>query len=155
MQTTFINFFLSEWPTLLTKIWEQFYLVSIATTLAILIGLPLGILTRRFVKAKTFILGTASALWTIPSLALLALFIPILGIGIKPAIIVLLIYGILPILRNTVAGLENVSPESIEAARGLGLTNGQRLWIVEIPLALPVIMAGIRTSVSMSMGVIH
>ncbi|VVC75597.1 Choline-binding protein [Aquicella siphonis] len=153
MTDSFMQFVASEWPVLLTKLWEQLYLVCIATSLAVMIGLPLGIIVRRLHKMKILVLGLASAVWTVPSLALLALFIPVLGIGVKPAILVLSIYGVLPVLRNTVAGLENVSPDSIEAARGLGFTRWQRLTMVELPLACPVIIAGIRTSVSISIGV--
>lgn len=150
---TFIHFLNGEWPLLLTKIWEQLYLVSIATLLAIMVGLPLGMIIYRMRSLKLLVLGVVSALWTLPSLALLALFIPVFGIGAKSAIIVLSIYGVLPVLRNTVTGLENVSPDNIEAARGLGFTSWQRLTMVELPLASPVIIAGIRTSVSISVGV--
>ncbi len=144
---------MNEWPILLTKLWEQFYLVGLSLFFAMLIGLPLGIIIRNFKSGKSIILGIASALWTIPSLALLAFFIPLVGIGVKPAIIVLSLYAILPILRNTVTGLDNVSSSSIEAARGLGFTKMQRLWMVELPLAFPVILAGIRTSVTMSIAI--
>src|SRR5579862_2468779 len=134
---------MNEWPILLTKLWEQFYLVSLSLLIAILIGLPLGIIIKDMKRVKALILGLASALWTIPSLALLAFFIPILGIGAKPAIIVLSIYAILPILRNTLAGVENIPSDIIEAAYGLGFTKIQRLWMIELQLALPVILAGV------------
>jgi len=144
---------MNDLPVFLTKLWEQFYLVSLSLSVALVIGLPLGIIIRHFKSAKSILLSIASALWTIPSLALLAFFIPFFGIGVKPAIIVISLYAILPILRNTVTGLDNVSRDNIEAARGLGFTRMQRLWIVELPLAFPVILAGIRTSITITIGI--
>ncbi len=147
------NFLSANAPQLKIKLIEQSYLVALSTGLALLIGIPLGILLTRTPRVKNFVMSLISALWTVPSLALLAFFIPFLGIGIKPAIITLAIYALLPILRNTVTGLEGVPDASIEAAYGLGFTNWQRLWMVELPLALPVMIAGIRTAVSIGVGV--
>src|SRR5262245_20951416 len=119
------NFIIANLPLLETKILEQLFLVILALGLAIVVGLPLGILLCHLPKIKGAMLNLISALWTIPSLALLAFFIPFLGIGIKPAIITIAIYALLPIVRNTVTGLEGVSADNIEAANGLGFTNWQ------------------------------
>lgn len=126
------------------KLLEQIYLVAISVSIAILIGIPLGILAIKYRRLRTVTLGFASILQTIPSLALLAFLLPFFGIGAKPAIIALAIYALLPIVQNTVTGIESVPDAAIQAARGLGFTSWQRLRIVEIPLALPTIVAGIR-----------
>lgn len=148
-----INFISSNLSLLGTKIIEQLYLVLLSLSLALIIGLPLGIILVWMPKLKNSVLNIISALWTIPSLALLALFIPFLGIGFKPAIITLAIYAFLPIVRNTIIGLENVPRENIEAADGLGFTKRQRMFLVEFPLALPVIIGGIRIASIVVVGV--
>ncbi|MEM1244236.1 MAG: glycine betaine ABC transporter substrate-binding protein [Pseudomonadota bacterium] len=153
MQTSLLSYLMQQAPLLGMKTIEQIYLVLVSVVIALIIGIPLGIFTARYKSIKTFILRTVSTLWTIPSLALLAFFIPFFGIGFKPAIITLAIYALLPILRNTVAGIENIPAENVEIARGMGFTNWQRLWMVEVPLAMPVIMSGIRTAVSITVGV--
>ena len=150
---TVFEFIQSKQSVLFTKVIEQIDLVFWAVCIALIIGVPLGIVVYRRAKLKNITLQFASIMWTIPSLALFAFFIPFFGIGITPAIIVLSIYAILPILRNTVTGLDGVPEASVEAARGLGFTRIQRLMMVELPLAMPVIVAGIRTAVSISVGV--
>ncbi|HZK24986.1 MAG TPA: ABC transporter permease [Oscillospiraceae bacterium] len=123
------------------------YLVLIPVSLAILVAVPLGILATRYKWIEKIALGVTSMLQTIPSLALLALMIVMgLGIGYKPAITALFLYSLLPILRNTFIGIRNVDPALKEAATGMGMTNMQRLRMVELPLAFSVIMAGIRTA---------
>lgn len=138
---------------LIIKIWQQLYLVVIATSSAIVIGVTLGIIVSRVPKLKTIVLGIANVLQTIPSLALLGFLLPVFGIGVKPAIIALTLYALLPIVRNTVIGLANVPASSLEAARALGFTNMQRLRLVELPLAASMIMGGIRTATVISVGI--
>jgi osmoprotectant transport system permease protein len=101
------------------------------------------------------VLGLAGVIQTVPSLALLAFMIPIpgLGLGARSAVVALLLYALLPIVRNTFTGIREVDPALLEAARGMGLTSGQVLWRVEMPLAVRTIMAGIRTSTVISIGV--
>ncbi|WP_460504029.1 urease subunit gamma, partial [Hymenobacter agri] len=99
------------------------------------------------------LLGLADVLQTVPSIALLGFLIPLMGIGPKPAIFALFLYSLLPIIRNTFEGVRGVPPAVVEAARGLGLTDGQVLRTVELPLALPVLMAGIRTATVINVGV--
>ena len=135
------------------KILQQIFLVGISTGTAIVIGVCSGILVSRVQKLKNIILGIANVLQTIPSLALLGFLLPIFGIGVKPAICALTLYALLPIVRNTIVGLENVPDSSLEAARALGFTNWQKLYVVELPLAAPIIMAGIRTAAVISVGI--
>ncbi len=134
------------------KLFQQMFLVAVSVGFAILIGIPLGILVTRQPRLKKIVLGSAGILQIIPALALLAFLIPFFGIGVKPAIIALFLYALLPIISNTVTGLETVPKASIEAANGLGFTKLQRMWIVELPLALPTIITGIRIATTISVG---
>lgn len=131
-------------------------LVLISTTFCIAIGLPLGILATRPSFREEFAPlanALANAGQTIPSLAIVALALPLLGLGMIPAIVAMVVHGILPILRNTVAALESVNPAQLDAGRGMGMTGGQLLLLVEMPHAFPVILAGIRTSAVLNVGV--
>lgn len=129
-------------------------LTVVALAIGIGISLPLAILAARVRALQTPLLGLASVLQTVPSLALLALMVPLLGqIGFVPALIALVLYSLLPILRNTVTGIVGVSPALIEAARGVGMTPGQMLRRVQLPLAAPIIVAGIRTATVLTVGV--
>ncbi|KAA9327570.1 ABC transporter permease subunit [Hymenobacter busanensis] len=128
-------------------------LTAAALLLAVLLGVPLGLWLTRRPRWAPAVLGFAGVLQTVPSIALLGFLIPLLGIGATPAIVALLLYSLLPIIRNTVAGIQGVNPAVVEAARGLGLTNGQILRRVELPLALPVLFAGIRTATVIGVGV--
>lgn len=123
--------------------------ISIAL-LAVLIGtavaVPSGILLTRNKKTASIVLGISGVVQTIPSLVLFGLALPVFGLGFKPALIVLSLYSILPILRNTYIGINEVDGKYIEAARGMGMSGLQRLYMVELPIALPVIIAGIRIS---------
>lgn len=136
-----------------TKLLQQIFLVGISTSIAIIIGIPLGIYVSRHSRARGFIVGFANILQTIPSLALLAFLLPFMGIGAKPAICALMLYALLPIIRNTLTGISEVPQQSLAAANGLGFTAGQRLMLVELPLAAPMIIAGIRTAVVINVGV--
>lgn len=133
-------------------------LVSLAIVVALLIGIPLGIyLTTNQYLADT-VLQIASITLTIPSIALFGVMIPIFsiinqGIGFVPAFVALVLYSQLPIIRNTYTGIKNVNPEMRDAAIGMGMKTHQRLLRVEIPNALPVIMAGVRTAVVMNIGI--
>ncbi|PWS29457.1 ABC transporter permease [Pedobacter yonginense] len=128
-------------------------LTFISLLFAIIIGLPLGILIARKRKLSSSILGLAGILQTIPSIALLGFMIPVLGIGAKPAIVALLIYALLPIIRNTYTGIIGIDRHIIESARALGMSKMQILFKVELPLAMPVILAGIRTATVINVGV--
>ncbi|MGM9902702.1 glycine betaine/carnitine/choline ABC transporter permease [Enterococcus sp. 10A9_DIV0425] len=129
---------------ILAKSLEHLYISAIALVLGITIAVPLGILLTRFPKIAAMIIGLTSALQTVPSLALLALMIPLFGVGKTPAIIALFIYSLLPILRNTYIGMKNVDWNYRDVAKGMGMTNLQSIFLVEFPIAMPTIMAGIR-----------
>jgi osmoprotectant transport system permease protein len=135
------------------KILEQLYLVSLSMLTAVVIGLLLGVLLKNSQKWQIIVLGAINVIQTIPSLALLALLLPILGIGFKPAFIVLTLYAILPIVRNTLVGLSEVSHKYIEVAQDLGASYWQCLLKIELPLALPMIISGIRIAIAMTVGI--
>ena len=135
---------------------EHSALVAAAMLIAVALGIPLGILVTRQQVLRRWVLGTANIFQTVPSLALFGFLIsvPLLGgIGGRTAIVALVLYALLPIIRNTYVGISGVDPAVVEAARGMGMTDRQLLWQVEIPLALGVILAGIRIATVMSVGV--
>ena len=132
---------------------DHILLVLIAMFFAILIAMPLGILLTNFRRYAEPVIGVTAVAQTIPSLALLGFLLPVVGIGKTNAVIALTIYALLPILRNTYTGILEVNPSTIEAGRGMGMTRWQILYMVELPLALPIIMAGIRTATVLTIGV--
>ncbi|MGI5901558.1 MAG: ABC transporter permease [Desulfitobacteriia bacterium] len=141
-----------RWMDLIEALFQHIQLVAFSMLIAILIGIPLGILITRVRFLEGVVLGGAGILQTIPSLALLGFMIPIFGIGVKTAIAALFLYSLLPIIRNTFTGIKDVDRSTIEAARGMGMTNRQILLKVELPLSLSVIMAGIRTATVINVG---
>lgn len=132
---------------------EHMYLSFVAVAVGIAIALPLGILITRYRRYAESIIGVTAVFQTIPSLALFGFLVPILGIGSPTALIALIIYALLPILRNTYAGIAGVDGSTIEAGRGMGMTRTQILRQIELPLALPFIMAGIRTATVLTVGI--
>ncbi len=135
---------------------EHLALVGISMALATLIGIPLGIAVTRHVPLKRWVMGAASVIQTVPSLAMFGFLIPVPfigGIGGRSAIVALTLYALLPILRNTYTGIMNVDRAVVEVARGMGMTDRQILWQVEIPLSLEVILAGVRVATVISIGV--
>ncbi|MFP3839665.1 ABC transporter permease [Bacillus safensis] len=131
---------------LLTKMWEHLYISLIAVVLGIIVAVPLGVVLTRMKRGAGFIIGIVNIFQTLPSLAILAFFIPILGVGKIPAIVALFFYSVLPILRNTYAGVQGVNKNLLESGKGIGMTTWEQIRLVELPLAVPVIMAGVRTS---------
>ncbi len=150
---SFIDVFINRREDILKATIEHMELSIVAVLLAIIISVPIGILLTRYQKLASPIIGVASIFQTIPSLALLGFMIPLLGIGWTPAIVALTIYGLLPILRNTYTGILNVDKAMKEAGVGMGMTSLQVLIKVELPLALSVIMAGVRTATVLIIGV--
>jgi len=149
----FIELLISRWDEVLFAIQEHLVLVSVPVALAALVTVPLGILAARYRWIEIPVMGIANVLQTIPSLALLALMIPLgVGIGQKPALIALFLYALLPILRNTYLGIRSVDDSIKEAATGMGMTYFQRLYMVELPIALSVIVGGIRTAAIIIIG---
>ena len=137
---------------LLSDTAHHLFLVSLPLLLDICLGVPLGVLASRHPRLGGWIVGVCGVLQTIPSLALLIFMVPLLGIGYKPALVALFIYGLLPILRNTCTGLRDISPPLIESALALGLPARTRLWKIELPLASRAILAGIKTSAVINVG---
>jgi osmoprotectant transport system permease protein len=134
---------------------EHLWLVAISTGLAVLVGIPLGILITRRPWLNKPILGSANIIQTIPSLALFGFLLPAPWIGARAdrlAILALMLYALLPLIRNTYAGIKGVDPAVVEAGRGMGLTDRQLLFQVELPLALGVIIAGVRVATVISVG---
>ncbi|BAT53537.1 binding-protein-dependent transport systems inner membrane component [Nostoc sp. NIES-3756] len=151
------DFFLIKYaPEILQHTLEHLFLVGVAIAIAIIIGIPLGILITRQKQLRQPILGIANILQTIPSLALFGLLIPVPiigGIGVVPAIVALTLYSLLPIIRNTYTGITGVDPAIREAGWGMGMTDRQLLLQVEIPLAIGVILAGVRVATVISIGI--
>lgn len=149
---TFLNYILSNSSEIIDLLIEHIKLTSLSVLIAILIGIPIGILICYIKKLERPILAFANILQAIPSMALLGFTIPFLGIGTIPAILMVVLYSLLPIIKNTYTGIANINPQMIEAATGIGLTKWQILTKVQIPLALPVIMSGIRISAVSAVG---
>jgi len=141
-----------------TELWlrtgQHIMLTGVSTLIAIAIGIPLGVFAAKRGWAERPLLAGVGILQTVPSLAMLALLLAVLQqIGALPAIIALTLYALLPIVRNTVTGLRGIAPEIMEAARGVGMTGAQQLRLVELPLALPVLVAGVRTAAVVGVGI--
>ena len=152
-QDTFFEFIIREKDKLAEQLLTHIALSLAALFLTVAIGIPLGILITRKKKISGFVLGITGILQTVPSIALLGFMIPLLGIGVKPAIITLILYALLPVVRNTFTGINEVSDTIKEAARGMGMTDRQLLVKVELPLAIPVIFAGVRTAAVITVGI--
>ena len=152
-QQTLWEFMQQQADKLGVQTMQHIGLTFISLFIAVLIGLPLGIYITRKKQLSGIVLGIAGVLQTIPSIALLGFMIPVLGIGAKPAIVALLLYALLPIIRNTYTGITGVDASVKEAAIAMGMSKWQVLLKVEIPLAMPVILAGIRTATVINVGV--
>ncbi len=140
------EFIASQGSEVIRLLWEHIYMSLISLGLGVIVAVPLGIFLSQVPKVANVVISIVSVLQTIPTLALLALMIPFLGVGKVPAIVALFIYSLLPILRNTYLGMSNVNPDLLDAAKGMGLKRMQIIRQVQLPLAVPVIMAGIRLS---------
>ncbi len=152
----FAEFLKENWAELLVLTREHLALVFVSTALAVCVGVPLGILLTRRRRLQTPVLGIANILQTVPSLALFGLLIPLPfvgGIGARTAVIALTLYSFLPVIRNTVTGITSVDAKTKEAAVAMGMTDWQTLKMVELPLAAPVILTGIRVAVVIAVGV--
>jgi len=151
-----VNFLLTHKREVAMLTGEHLWLVGIAMSLAVAAGVPLGILLTRKPKLKTLILGSTNIVQTIPSLALFGLLLPLPWLGARAdrlAIFALALYALLPVVRNTYVGITGISESVHEAAVAMGLTSRQLLWHVELPLASPVILAGIRVATVITIGV--
>src|SRR5690349_14916684 len=153
-----LKFIMNNLPAIGQRTIEHVSIVGVAVSLAILTGVPIGIAITQNKRAADIVLYIAAMIMTIPSIALFGVMIPVLaligqGIGYLPAVIAVLLYSQLPIIRNTYTAISNVDPALREAARGMGMSSLQRLRQVEIPLAIPVIMAGVRIAVVINIGI--
>ncbi|GIP17608.1 choline ABC transporter permease [Paenibacillus montaniterrae] len=144
--SSFFSFLQERYPDILTATREHLTIAAISVLLSTLVAVPTGMYLAKN-KAKwlhSTVFSIANLFQTIPSLALLALLIPLLGIGLKPAIFALFLYALLPILRNTLAGFQSVDQSVIDAAKGMGYSATQRLFHIQLPLAFPYMMSGLR-----------
>ena len=153
-----LAFILHNLPAIGQRTLEHVSIVGVAVSLAVLTGVPIGIAITQNKRAAEIVLYIAAMIMTIPSIALFGVMIPLLslvgqGIGYVPAVIAVLLYSQLPIIRNTYTAISNVDPALREAARGMGMGSLQRLRQVELPLAVPVIMAGVRIAVVINIGI--
>ncbi|MGW0480681.1 ABC transporter permease [Nonomuraea sp. NPDC003214] len=128
-------------------------MVAQCVLVAAVIGVAVGVVTYRRPRGAALATGTAGVLFTVPSLAMLGLLIPVLGLGVAPSVTAIVLYALLPIIRNTVVGLRGVDPMLVDAARGIGMSRLRALTRVELPLAWPVILTGIRVSTQLAMGI--
>ena len=138
--------------------WEHIWLVGLSLVIAMLTGVPMGVIITKNKELAQKVIGGANVIMTIPSIALFGLMLPILavvghGLGKVPAVIALVLYSLLPIIRNTYIAIKNVDPAIVDAGRGMGMTKWQLLREVEIPLAIPVILAGLKTAAVMNIGI--
>jgi osmoprotectant transport system permease protein len=150
-----LYFFWQNHEQILELTAEHLWLVGVSTLLAVLVGIPLGIVSAHWPVWNKPVLGTASIIQTIPSLALFGFLLPVPWLGDRAdrlAILALTLYALLPVIRNTYTGIRGVDPAVVEAGRGMGLTDGQLLFQVELPLALSVILSGVRVAVVVSVG---
>jgi osmoprotectant transport system permease protein len=132
---------------------EHVRLVAISIVVAMVIGIPLGILITRLRWLEGSLIGITGVLYTVPSLALFAILMPYTGLGRTTVIVALVLYSLLAIVRNTVAGIDDVPAATLDAARGMGMTGSQQLLLVELPLALPVVLAGVRVATVAAVGI--
>lgn len=141
-----IDFFIENSSDILLKTWEHFYISMIALVLGVVIAVPIGVLLSKSKYISKIALSITSVLQTVPSLALLAIMIPLFGVGKVPAVVALCIYSLLPILNNTFIGMRSVNGNTKGAGIAMGMTTIQSILLVELPLAIPVIMSGVRLS---------
>jgi osmoprotectant transport system permease protein len=149
----FFSYLQSRWSHLVELALQHAAVVAISVLIAIVVGVGLGIATYRTEPAARAVLGTAGVFLTIPSLALFGLFIGILGLGATPVVVALVMYALLPIVANTIVGLRSVDPAIVESAQGMGMGRFHRLRRIELPLAWPVILTGIRVSTLITVGI--
>ena len=147
-----IEYFIKHIGLILKLTLEHIEITLIAVAISTVIGVAIGIFITRHQRAAATIIGIAGILYTIPSLALFGILIPFIGIGLKPTLIALILYSQLALIRNTFVGIIHIDPSIREVGKGMGMSDWQFLRMVEIPVALPVIMAGIRTAAVMNIG---
>lgn len=148
-----IEYIAGNWNDILGRAGEHVYLAFTAVALACLVGIPVGLLINRSKRLANAVISVANVMQTVPSLAMFALLIPLVGIREKNAIVALFLYALLPIIKNTYIGIRSVDPSVIEAAKGMGMSRIQILYKVQMPLSVPVIMGGVRIATVTGIGV--
>ncbi|MGH3516744.1 MAG: ABC transporter permease [Haloechinothrix sp.] len=149
----FLAFLERRWEHLLELTLAHAVLVAGSVLIATVIGMALGVLTYRTERPRDLVLAVTGTFLTIPSLALFGLFLVLLGLGVLPVVIALVMYGLLPIVRNTIVGLREVDAAVVESAQGMGMGRTRRLLRIELPLAWPVILTGMRVSTLLVLGI--
>jgi osmoprotectant transport system permease protein len=142
-----------RWDTVLELTIEHLLLVAGSVAIAAVVGIALGVAVHRRPRAAQLVVATTSALFTVPALAYFAVFVVFMGLGTRPSVITLAIYGLLPIVRNTVTGLAGVDAAIVRSATGMGMSRRQAMLRIELPLAFPVIMSGIRVATVLTVGI--
>ncbi|SEO60191.1 osmoprotectant transport system permease protein [Amphibacillus marinus] len=144
----YLDFWSIRYQNILTYLWEHLSIAFVAILFAIILTIPLAIFMTRLKgdRLRNAIFNIANFFQTIPTIAMFALLIPVLGIGFRPAVLALFLYALLPLLRNTYAGIESIDQGIVEAAKGMGYNKFQRLIKIELPISIPYIMSGIRTT---------
>lgn len=144
--SSILDFLANNGGELLFKTWEHLYISLVAVLMGTIVAIPLGIALTRMQRGADAVMKVVSIIQTFPTLAILAFFVPLFGVGKLPATIALFLYSVLPILRNTYTGVKEVDKDFLEAGRGMGMNGWEIIRNVEIPFAIPIIMAGIRLS---------
>jgi osmoprotectant transport system permease protein len=142
-----------RWETVLELTIEHLWLVATSVGIAVLLGVTLGVLVHRRPRAARVLIAATGAMFTVPALAYFAVLVVFLGLGTRPSVITLVIYALLPIVRNTVTGLAQVDPAIVRSATGMGMGRVQGLLRVELPLAFPVIISGVRVAAVLTVGI--
>lgn len=137
----------------MSQFWQHFLISAYGVLFACLVGIPIGMLIARRHKLSSIVIGAADVIQTVPSLALLSIIMLGLGLGAETVVVTVFLYSLLPVIKNTYAGMNSVDPGVLDSATGLGMTTFQRLWMVELPLSLGVIIAGIRQALVVAIGI--
>ncbi|MFC5994624.1 ABC transporter permease [Pseudonocardia hispaniensis] len=150
---SFLDYLASRWAGLLDLAIQHAIITAVAVLIATVIGVGLGVATYRTERPRELVIAITSVFLTIPSLALFGLFIPVFGLGTTPVVVALVMYALLPIVTNTIVGLRGVDPAIVESAQGMGMSRRLRLIRIELPLAWPVILTGMRVSTLITLGI--
>lgn len=148
-----ITYFIQNGMYVLQQFGRHFLISIYGVLLAAIVGIPLGIFISRYRKLSSTVVGLANVIQTIPSLAMLSILMLGLGLGANTVIVTVFLYSLLPILKNTYTGMQNVNKDVIDAGKGIGMTSWQRLYYVELPLSMSVIMAGLRNALVLAIGI--
>lgn len=142
-----------RWQTVLELTLQHLVLVAGSVLIATVIGVGLGLMVHRRPRAARLLIAVTNALFTVPSLAYFSVFLVVFGLGARPSVITLVIYALLPIVRNTVTGLAEIDQSMVRAARGMGMGRAQTMFRIELPLAFPVVLSGVRVATVLTVGV--